>query len=168
MPLQLQLKVNFDPTFYKEEKVYTTKVLNLMKGAINSHAFSNRVLNYEGKSGNQFNGISGLDVLDTIRNAEEIKAVPGTKRVIDLKLRLVNGYSKLSHGEFDHYSGKIITYRGNFKKMSAAGLAGHFAHEWCHSLGYEHPNNSMDSVPFAIGHLVEKLASSPNQLHALS
>jgi hypothetical protein len=52
-----------------------------------------------------------------------------------------------------------------FESATESQLAGHFAHEWCHKLGFSHsrykwqdPNREY-SVPYAIGNLVETLSS---------
>ena len=52
-----------------------------------------------------------------------------------------------------------------FELATESELAGHFAHEWCHKLGFCHskynwqdPNRNY-SVPYAIGNLVETLSS---------
>jgi len=57
----------------------------------------------------------------------------------------------------------IHTYQAFFDDATESELAGHFAHEWCHKIGFEHAmyawqdKNRDSSVPYAIGKLVESL-----------
>ena len=56
----------------------------------------------------------------------------------------------------------ISSWFFNSSQTGTAEIAGNLSHEWCHKLGYDHAFNYYDgredTVPYAIGTIIEKLA----------
>ncbi len=88
------------------------------------------------------------------------------------KTATIELYLSLYSGDIDKTKGKglpeedwVHTNQMFFEAASESQLAGHFAHEWCHKLGFCHSRykwqdpNRQYSVPYAIGNLVETLSS---------
>lgn len=80
---------------------------------------------------------------------------------MDLKLQLSERKSLSAVGMTDR-NNRITTYRAKFNQMDESELASHLAHEWTHTLGFEHSyRDSCDdtrnclTVPYAIGNIVE-------------
>lgn len=56
---------------------------------------------------------------------------------------------------------RIYTFRNFFHQLLPTKLAGHFAHEYCHTLGFKDPFDFLDiskNVPYEVGRIVEELA----------
>jgi hypothetical protein len=132
----------------------------------NSETFRNRVLHHKWKGKEQFadnEGLSNAEILERLLAGSEI-AFPGGDSKADFHLR---AYAKAwpfgpAIGHADADNGEIVTKWRFIKKCSLAELAGHYAHEYCHLLGFEHDydvtNQREYSVPYAVGYIVEELA----------
>jgi hypothetical protein len=56
---------------------------------------------------------------------------------------------------------RIYTFRNFFHQLLPTKLAGHYAHEYCHTLGFKHTFDFQDiskNVPYEVGRFVEELA----------
>lgn len=56
---------------------------------------------------------------------------------------------------------RIYTFRNFFHQLLTTKLAGHYAHEYCHTLGFSDPQNLTDisrNVPYEVGRIIEELA----------
>jgi hypothetical protein len=132
----------------------------------NSDAFKNRVLNYEWNGELLFadnEGLTNSKILERLLDGSEI-AFEGKNQAADFHLR---SYARRwpfgsAIGYADADRGEILTKWRFIKGSSISGLAGHYAHEYCHLLGFGHDFHETSkreySVPYAIGYIVEELA----------
>lgn len=150
------------------------RAVKIMKSVLNSKVFKYQVESFENKGVSGFSYKKNLfcnfekynndQVYHFIMHPNE-KSNDAETLIIELCLILKNvennstmGYS-LSEDEW------IYTYEKIFESATDNELAGHFAHEWCHKIGFKHSKykwqdtNRDSSVPYAIGKLVETLSS---------
>jgi hypothetical protein len=130
----------------------------------NSDKFKEQVLGHEWKGKKQFadnQGLTNAQILERLLDGSEI-AFEGRNHAADFHLR---AYSKgwpfgsaIGHADAD--KGEIITKWKFIRQSSVEGLAGHYAHEYCHLLGFGHDfdvtNQREYSVPYAIDNIVEE------------
>ncbi|MEP7141249.1 MAG: hypothetical protein ABI707_00200 [Ferruginibacter sp.] len=151
------------------------QILVIIQTVLNSDQFKNEVLNFQTDGSNRFYfqknffdkwldiPYTNQEIYNIIMNGVETPGNTGDS-IMDLYLALVNG----SDGDVIGYSNpgtkEIFTYSVMFDGMKMAELANHYAHEWCHKLGFTHSfqRNRLrnNSVPYAIGNIVEKIADS--------
>lgn len=58
---------------------------------------------------------------------------------------------------------RIFTFQNFFQQLEPTKLAGHYAHEYCHTLGFADPSNLDElerNVPYEVGRIIEELAIS--------
>lgn len=109
---------------------------------------------------------------ENLRNAEILSIFLAGRELLsdtfdneaDLSLELLYEESNNDVGYTDTSTGVIYTYRNMFMSNSPAFLAGHYAHEYCHLLGFRDPaTNTRDArkhnVPYEIGEIVYSIAS---------
>ncbi|MBI1287942.1 MAG: hypothetical protein GC178_10215 [Flavobacteriales bacterium] len=138
----------------------------LFINVFNSQEFKNRVLHHKWKDKEQFadnQGLTNAQILESLIAGSEI-AFEGKNHAADLHLR---AYRKgwpfgpaIGHADADN--GEIITKWRFIKGSSVKELAGHYAHEYCHLLGFGHDYDRTEqreySVPYAVGCIVQELA----------
>jgi hypothetical protein len=151
---------------YEEYEEKAHEAVNLFVEVFNKAEFKTRVLNHKWKGKEQFadnEGLTNAQVFEKLMAGSEISN-KGKDYNADLKLR---AYYKMwpfgsAIGHADADKGEIITKWKFIRQSSVEGLAGHYAHEYCHLLGFGHDfdvtNQREYSVPYAIGNLVEELA----------
>ena len=140
----------------------------LMERVFNSREFRDGVLaaTFDGRPGFASDTRTPAEVYATIRQAKE-RYTDAADGEADLNVRLesfswfqrhVVGYTTAS-------SDTITSNRRFFSGYEPAEVAGHLAHEWLHTLGFEHDHAATrerpNSVPYALGDLVERLARGP-------
>jgi hypothetical protein len=154
----LTVKINSANNFTAVELVKLKSAAVLLEQVVNSQDFKERVLTYpfintDGLTNQQIYNLimSGREVLNNaVDNELDIDVT------MYYSLRGVIGYT---------YPNILRTWmnRRFFKKFNAAGVASNLAHEWCHKIGFDHSfyytNNRKNSVPYAIGYMVEELAT---------
>jgi hypothetical protein len=152
--------------FDSEQEQKILQAFDLLKKVIASDDFKNRILNktYRGKK--LFvdnNGLTNAQVYKKLlEGAEEL--YPVKNNVMDLHLEtyeendIVIGYTKPS----------IKTIFLNTKYLNRADFKAHkvamnLMHEWLHKLGFKHAQENSSSrphsVPYAIGYIMNNLAS---------
>lgn len=135
----------------------------VMERVFNSREFRDEVL---ARPGFADDARTPAEVYQALRAAKEhyTDAADGE---VDLNVRLesfswfqrhVVGYTTAS-------SDTVTTNRRFFSGYEPAEVAGHLAHEWLHTLGFSHDHAATrdrpNSVPYALGDLVERLARGP-------
>jgi hypothetical protein len=160
--------VNFDVSlkldnFNQEQKDKVTKAAGLIKKVILSDEFKSEVLNYTYEGEKAFadnNGLTNMQIYQKIIEAsEELK--PGVDHRMDLDLQVYYedtrtvGYTKP----------QVFRIWMNSKfldKNGPAEVTTNMMHEWLHKLGFKHEllhsERRMNTVPYAIGYLMERLA----------
>lgn len=62
---------------------------------------------------------------------------------------------------------RIFTFRNFFHQLLPTKLAGHYAHEYCHTLGFADPGDLRvlsGNVPYEVGRIIEELSISNHRL----
>ena len=134
---------------------------------LNSREFRDGVLNatFAGHAGYSSESRSPAEVYATIRAAKEnFTAAPNGEVDINLSLQNFSWFQRNIVGYTTESSDTLTTNRKFFSAYTPAEVAGHIAHEWLHKLGFEHDFKATarrpDSVPYEVGELVERLATS--------
>ncbi len=157
VPNKFAVKVDKWAGYNKAEKDKAKAALVLFELIFNKHYFPDLLLNFKNTVNEpQFSGtsLSNFEVMMRLYAAQEIGST--ANYTANLNLYMENGEDSNPNALGYYKAGKIWTYRKRFREsnMTIAKLSGHYAHEWCHALGFEHPENKQDSVPYAIGNLV--------------
>ncbi len=66
---------------------------------------------------------------------------------------------------------RIFTFRNFFQQLRPTKLAGHYAHEYCHTLGFSDPRDLTDiarNVPYEIGRIIEEIAINNHRVFITS
>lgn len=139
------------------------KATQLMEKVLNSREFRDAVVNHPGFADE---ARSPQDIYAAIRAAKENFTEAADGEVdLNLDLRNLSWFSRNVVGYTTAGSDTITTNRRFFSGFEPNELAGHLAHEWLHKLGFEHDHGRTaerpNSVPYAIGDLVEQLAQGP-------
>lgn len=158
-------------TYKGEDLDKLNSSLQLLESAINSDKFKTAVLEFRSFQfvrykcflGRKFRTIQ----LRKYSNEEVFGLLMGGHRCeennnfMDLLLELSEKNNGSAIGVTDG-NDITTTYRSAFNRMNEAELASHIAHEWTHTIGFEHSfSNSCDStrdclsVPYAIGNIIE-------------
>ncbi|HYG52462.1 MAG TPA: hypothetical protein VD905_16235 [Flavobacteriales bacterium] len=145
-------------THFKESHIPKLRSsLGLMKTALNSHAFRNAIVQHA-----PFKTQAQLPN-DTIHRfilmGQELDSE--ADGVADMQLEMV--YSGSPDNNVIGYTsnGVIYTFNNKFETLSEAALAGHYAHEYCHTIGFADPVNETDlpfNVPYEVGRIVTEIA----------
>jgi hypothetical protein len=159
---------------YEDERLETLqKALQLLEAVLNSEEFKERILNFttDGRKTFYFRKTffgkwidqpsTNQQVYNMIMTAKE-EVGDRANGTIDLYLELVNGANGDVIGYGNPSSSQIYTYSIMFDDMSLPDLAQHYAHEWCHKIGFEHAfhrsRNRSNSVPYGIGNIIDRLS----------
>jgi hypothetical protein len=169
----LEVKVIKTKNYSETQMQKIHNAVKKMESVLNSKVFKHKVLSFKTKGSSGFSFKKNLffsfekyhndQLYHFIMNPND-KSEGNESAVIELCLVLEDrgkaskkGYS-LPKDEWIH------TYESFFESASESELAGHFAHEWCHKIGFKHSKfkwqdaNRDSSVPYAIGKLVEVLS----------
>jgi hypothetical protein len=170
----LEIKVIKTQNFSEIQIQKINNAVRKMEKVLNSKVFRYQVLAFttQGKIGfsykknwfSSFEKYNNDHVYHFIMNPNKEKAEDETA-TIELYLSLDSvGASKTKEKGLPEEDW-VYTNLLFFESAAESQLAGHFAHEWCHKLGFSHarykwqdPNREY-SVPYAIGNLVETLLS---------
>lgn len=155
MKLRVVRALKYSP----EELKRLDRILDLFLSSVNSVDFRERILDHE-KFITKHN-LSNAEIYQTIMDANEEGANGGVDEEADLDLTLdlrtssdVIGFSK---------DGRIFTFRNLFHQLEIATLAGHYSHEFCHTLGFADPADMSKihlNVPYEVGNIIENISNS--------
>jgi hypothetical protein len=134
----------------------------VLEKVVNSEEFKNRVLNFvntQGKTEFASNkGLTNTQIYATFMDGRETlqQNTPGE----------MNYYLSLYYKRYSKVigwtNGNINTINVNwkfFKGFKPSDVAGNFAHEWTHKIGFDHKSAAEhDSAPYAIGYIVREMA----------
>lgn len=158
---------------YEGYEAFANSALQKLEDVINSETFMQEVLN-----GNftETKELSNQEIYDLIIKAQEVQGPGGDDNVIDLRIRTMtleqDGKQWMKTCELNSREG-TIGIDGQADGVTAicpqrlelwgeknyiASLAGHYAHEYMHILGFSHWDfNKRKSLVYKIGDIVEKL-----------
>lgn len=137
----------------------------LFAKVFNMAEFRTSVLDFSWNGKNEFannNGLSNEEVFNKLFSGEEI-ADPSQNFTADFILQAYSKWWPLGSavGFTDADAGKIYTKWHFIKNAEIKELAAHYAHEYCHCIGFEHDYDNTPerpfSVPYAIGDIVENI-----------
>jgi hypothetical protein len=167
---KLKLDVDVSFKYFNEtdkQKVYGA--VEILKAVMNSETFKQKVLAFHFKGENRFhqnNGMTNQEIYNHLMEARE-DLMPDTPGIMNFFLELyrsknpwssVKGYTKP-----DTMTIWLNTKFFRLRSWTAKDVAGNMAHEWVHKMGFGHDYyDNADraySVPYAIGYLVEEIAS---------
>lgn len=102
---------------------------------------------------------SNEEIYNKIMSGDEKDTNGGIDHEADLNLTLdfrtstdAIGYTKFE---------RIFTFQNFFDQLEPTKLAGHYAHEYCHTLGFADPSDLSDisqNVPYEVGRIIEEIS----------
>ncbi|RXK58895.1 hypothetical protein ESA94_16030 [Lacibacter luteus] len=131
--------------------------LELFSEAVNSVEFKQRVEDHP-----KFDTVeqySSKEVYSIIMNGDEADTNGGIDHEADLDLTLDLQTSSDAIGYTQQ--NRIFTFLNFFRQLEPTKLAGHFAHEYCHTLGFADPSDLSDTarnVPYEVGRIIEEIS----------
>ena len=162
------VKVRFQKLdgFSAAEQAKLTQAAGVLERVLNSVEFRDAVLNhrFQGQAGYaDGSGLSNAQIYQAIRDGKErFEQTADGEADFNLNLRNFSWFQRNVVGYTTESSDTITLNRRFFSNYTPAEVASNLCHEWLHKLGFEHDFQSTsrrpDSVPYAIGDLVEKLA----------
>jgi hypothetical protein len=152
--------------FTPAERAKLDQAVVLLGKVLNSAEFKSAVLGHTFAGKQQFasnGGLSNAQVYAAIRAGKENFEAAGDHEVdLNLSVRNFSFWQRNVVGFTSESTPEITMNRNFFDRYSPAEIAGNMAHEWMHKLGFEHDFRATaqrpDSVPYAVGDLVERLA----------
>lgn len=150
--------------FPQEQEAKVHLAVDLIKKVVTSPEFKERIIahTFEGKKGFVDNrGLSNEEIYQIILDGSETLK-PGKNGRMDVELELYENPSRTIGYTYPHTS-RIWMNTKYFNKYSPVQVADNLFHEWLHKLGFDHAlkysKSRNFSVPYAIGYLVEELAT---------
>ncbi len=133
--------------------------LELLSNAINSVEFQRNIEQHA-----PFDTVehySNAEIYNIIMSGDEADTNGGIDHEADLNLTLDLRTSTDAIGYTKHE--RIFTFQNFFEQLEPTKLAGHYAHEYCHTLGFADPSNLDElerNVPYEVGRIIEEIAIS--------
>jgi hypothetical protein len=150
------------------ERAKLDRAMVKLGAVLSSREFRDAVLNhtYAGKPGFANDERAPAEIYAVIRAAKERYTDAADGEVdLNLSLRSLSWFQRGVVGYTSEDSDTITTNRRFFSGFDESEVAGHLGHEWLHTLGFEHDFKATArrpfSVPYALGDLIETLASRP-------
>jgi hypothetical protein len=145
-----------------EQQQKAVQAAVLLQSLIQTQEFKDRVISFvNAKRKLEFaesHGLSNIEIYEILMSGQE-KLRPEKDYEWDFEVKFYTGrrWSRVVG-----YTYPNITYINCntrfFDKAELWEIAGNYAHEYCHKLGFGHKNaKQYDSVPYAIGYIVEEL-----------
>jgi hypothetical protein len=131
--------------------------LDLFSQSVNSVEFKHTIEQHE-----QFDTQEQYrndEIYNIIMNGDEADTPEGIDHEADLNLTLDFRNSTDAIGYTKHE--RIFTFQNFFQQLQPTKLAGHYAHEYCHTLGFADPSDLSDlskNVPYEVGRIIEEIA----------
>lgn len=131
--------------------------LELFSNAVNSVEFRQKIEFHD--SFDTKDNYSNEEIYNRIMSGDEKDTRGGIDHEADLNLTLdfrtstdAIGYTKFE---------RIFTFQNFFDQLEPTKLAGHYAHEYCHTLGFADPSDLSDiseNVPYEVGRIIEEIS----------
>lgn len=151
--------------FSEKDIKKVNEAVSIIKRIINSDEFHDLVLGYTfngQKKFNDNNNYSNEEVYQLILLGAEIIGNRLANNTMDVELELYEDPTKTIGYTYPHTT-RIWMNRKYFNHYTPTQVAGNLMHEWMHKLGFTHSlkwnKDREHSVPYAIGYLIEDLAS---------
>ncbi len=154
--MHLQIKVVNAYGYTQGDEPTLRSALTGFRTAANMQEFQNLIINHNPFETDKH--LTNEEIYKIIMSGQE-KGTQ-TDNEADLNLSLDYTYSPAAVG---YTMGlKIFTFKNMFDALSIAELAGHYAHEYCHTLGFRDPDdlsNVSNNVPYEIGRIISELVN---------
>lgn len=140
------------------------QAMPVIEAIINSEEFRERVISYNG-GGSSYasnNSLSNLQIYNLLMTGNEMLGGESSLGAMNFDIKRYK--SKIPWSDVIAYTlpGEDNIIRANERKyidLNVAGMAGNITHEWIHLMGFMHDSaNDTQSVPYAIGDIMEELA----------
>jgi hypothetical protein len=154
----MKLRVVRANNYSTEEMKRLNRILDLFISSVNSVDFRDRIINHGGFLTDD--NLTNDDVYKKIMDGNELPANAGPDEEADLDLCLDFRISTTNEVGFTK-TGRIFTFRNKFHGLTVPELAGHYAHEYCHTLGFADPAADADkprNVPYQVGDIIEAIS----------
>lgn len=148
---KIHSRVNFRS---KESKNKLNHAILTLSLTLNSDEFRNRII-YNPMLNNEFE--SNYQIYTRLQEGKEV----GTPVDYEADLRLVLMYSESDNAIGYTNNGIIYIYKNKFDAYQIHELAGFYAHEYCHLIGYQHAiplTNMENDICYQVGNLVSDIA----------
>jgi hypothetical protein len=137
--------------------------LKLLEVVVNSDEFRDRVINFKNSIGVRAfasnKGMTNEEIFDSFMEGRETLQ-PNTPGEMNFFLNLYHKRWSKVIGYTSPETNIININWKFFRNFALSDVAGNLAHEWAHKIGFDHRSASeRDSVPYAIGYIVEDLGS---------
>lgn len=153
-------KISFPNGFQRQ---VLSESMRVIEAVINSIEFKERVIGYIGADGRRMyssnKGLSNEAIYEKLMIGAEL-LLPKTTGEMNFDISYYNRpFSKVIGYTSPGKSNKIFVNWKFYKKYDAAQMASNITHEWIHLCGFYHDSaRDHDSVPYAVGYIVEDLA----------
>ena len=154
--------------FPKEQKNKILVAIDLIKKVVLSPEFKSRIINHTVNGEKTFvdnKGLTNEQIYQMILEGAEV-LIPEKNNRMDVELELYQEKNTTIGYTYPHTT-KIWINSEYFNQYSPVQIADNLFHEWMHKLGFDHAltysKKRNYSVPYAVGYLVEELASKHYQ-----
>jgi hypothetical protein len=139
---------------YRSNQLSTLETaLQHFSNAVNSNNFYNSIKNHPGFDSR----LTNIEIYEVIMRGQELDS--GADEEADLDLTMDDRHSTDKVGYT--IETRIFTFRNMFNALNVFELAGHYAHEYCHTLGFKDPGDFDDitsNVPYEVGRLITEIS----------
>lgn len=143
--------------YKNEDRLKLKDTLTSFQLCINSTDFKDLILGHEVFDSD--NNLSNNDVYNIIMSGREVGTNVDYEADLDLSID-----ERQSTNTIGYNTGKkIFTFRNMFENLPVSTLSGHFAHEYCHTLGFRDPSdlsNRQNNVPYEVGRIIQELSEA--------
>jgi hypothetical protein len=146
------------------ERQRIEEAFKVIEAVINSEEFKNKVISYEGEDGHRRytanNDLTNEAIYEKLMQGKELLNGEETLGEMNLDIKRYSRFWSKVIGWTSPGNSKWINVNGRFyKKYSVAQIASNLTHEWIHLNGFYHASaKDHDSVPYAVGYIMEDLA----------
>jgi hypothetical protein len=140
--------------------------IEMVRVIVNSDEFKEMIIGHLDENGNQTytrnEGMSNEEIYNFLMEGREVldQDSPGEMNLYIKRYRpwwpwsKVIGYTKIGKSKFMY-----VNWR-KYKYFDSVEMAGNIVHEWIHLMGFRHDSaRDHDSVPYAVGYIIGKLAN---------
>lgn len=153
--MSFQIKVVSITNYTQDQFPKLKEALSHFQHCINSEDFEDAIANHPGFTTDD--DLTNEQIYDLIMSGQELNSSPNRQADLDLVLEL-----KISNDAVGYTIDTTIhTFESMFETQTSAFLAGHYAHEYCHTLGFKDPDSlvdTSDNVPYEVGRIITELA----------
>lgn len=135
----------------------------IIEKIVNSQEFKEKVISYIGEDGQRRytsnNGLSNEEIYEKLMQAIEL-LVPNSEGEMNFDLTYYNRFWSKVIAYTNPGKNNWININWKFyKNFEIENMASNLVHEWIHLMGFYHDSaRDHDSVPYAVGYIVEDLA----------